>query len=77
MQPYVLRSRDRTPTNLNIDDNLLNEARRLGNHRTKKETVNTALQEYIMRLKRLAFLKLQGTIDFDPKWDHKAARRKR
>lgn len=65
------------PTNLNIDDKLLNQARRMGGHRTKKATVNTALQEYIQRLKRLEFLKLEGTIDFDPKWDHKAARRKR
>ena len=65
------------PTNLAIDDNLLNEARRIGRHRTKKATVNEALKEYIMYLKRLRSLELMGTIDFDPKYDYKAARRKR
>jgi len=65
------------PTNLAIDDYLLNEARRMGGHRTKKATVNEALKEYIMHLKRLRSLELMGTIDFDPKYDYKAARRKR
>jgi len=32
-------------TNLDIDDRLLNEALRMGGHRTKKETVTEALQE--------------------------------
>lgn len=35
------------PTNLSIDDDLLNEARVLGGHRTKKDTVNEALREYV------------------------------
>ena len=35
------------PTNLAIDDQLLEQARRIGKHKTKKETVNTALEEYI------------------------------
>ena len=36
------------PTNLSINGQLLNEARVLGGHRTKKDTVNEALQEYIL-----------------------------
>ena len=40
------------PTNLALDDNLLNKALRLGGHRTKRETVNEALKEYIERRKR-------------------------
>jgi hypothetical protein len=64
------------PTNLNIDDRLLAEAVKVGGQRTKKETVNEALREYIQRRKRLEIVKLFGTIDFDPAWDYKAARRR-
>ena len=65
------------PTNLNIDDRLLEEAVKVGRHRTKRETVNEALQEYIQRRRRLELTKYFGKIDFDPTWDHKKARRKR
>ncbi|OGP48428.1 MAG: antitoxin [Deltaproteobacteria bacterium RBG_16_55_12] len=62
------------PTNLAIDDKLLETALRVGKHRTKRETVNDALREYIQRRKRLDALKLFGTIDFDPTYDYKKAR---
>ena len=62
------------PTNLAIDDKLLERALRVGKHRTKRETVNDALREYIQRRKRLDALKLFGTIDFDPTYDYKKAR---
>jgi hypothetical protein len=65
------------PTNLAIDDRLINEARKVGCHRTKKEAVTAALQEYIAHRKRLGVLNLFGTIDFDPGWDYKAERRRR
>jgi len=65
------------PTNLAIDDKLLERALRVGKHRTKRETVNDALREYIQRRKRLDALKLFGTIDFDPKYDYKKARKAR
>ena len=65
------------PTNLAIDDKLLDEALRMGKHRTKKATVNEALSEYIQRRKRLNTLKLFGTIDFDPRYDYKTERKKR
>lgn len=64
------------PTNLSIDDKLLNDALRIGGHRTKRETVNEALQEYIQRRRRRRFTKLFGTIDFRPDWDYKKARRR-
>lgn len=66
----------RVPTNLAIDDKLLNEALRIGRHRTKRETVNEALQEYIRRRKRRRFARLFGTIDFRPDWDYKKARKR-
>jgi Arc/MetJ family transcription regulator len=64
-------------TNLAIDDTLLCEAVRLGKQRTKKATVNEALREYIDRRKRLKALELFGAIDFDPRYDYKAERKKR
>jgi Arc/MetJ family transcription regulator len=64
------------PTNLSIDDELLDEALRLGGRRTKRETVNEALAEYVQRRKRRKFVHLFGTIDFRPDWDYKKARRR-
>jgi Arc/MetJ family transcription regulator len=42
----------RMPTNLAIDDELLSEAQKVGGYRTKKDTVNEALREYIQRQPR-------------------------
>ena len=64
------------PTNLAIDDELLEEALQLGGHRTKKATVNEALQEYIQRRKQLKILDLFGQIDYDPDYDYKEQRRR-
>ena len=64
------------PTNLAIDDGLLEEALRLGGRRTKRETVNEALAEYVQRRKRRNFSRLFGTIEFRPDWDYKKARRR-
>ena len=61
-------------TNLAIDDKLIDEARRVGNHKTKKEAVTTALQEYVQRRKQLEILKFFGTIDYDPAYDYKKTR---
>lgn len=64
-------------TNLALDDRLIEEARRTGRHKTKKEAVTAALEEYIKHRKRLRILELFGTIDYDPKYDYKAERRRR
>ena len=53
-------------TNLVLDDNLIQEAVRVGGHRTKKAAVTQALQEYIQRRKQRAILDLFGTIDLLP-----------
>ena len=65
------------PTNLAIDDRLLERARRVGGHRTKKATVTEALEEYIQYRKRLKAMEGFGTIDFDPNFDYKRERRRR
>ncbi len=65
------------PTNLAIDDALLGEAQRIGGRKTKRETVNQALAEFVQRRKRRELVRLFGTIDYDPAYDYKAARRRR
>lgn len=64
------------PTNLALDDRLIEEARRTGRHKTKKEAVTAALEEYIKRRRRLRLLSLSSSIDYDPNYDYKAARRR-
>jgi Arc/MetJ family transcription regulator len=64
-------------TNLNIDENLLEEAQRLGEKKTKRETVNEALAEYIQHRKQKSILKLFGTVDIDSSFDYKENRSRR
>ena len=64
-------------TNLALDDELLNEALKVGGRATKKETGTEALQEYIGRRKQARIAELFGTIDYDPKYDYKKQRRRR
>lgn len=63
------------PTNLAIDDRLINEARELGHHRTKKEAVTAALDEYIRKRKQLKILELFGKIEYDENYDYKRERK--
>ncbi|MGA2983541.1 MAG: type II toxin-antitoxin system VapB family antitoxin [Terriglobia bacterium] len=63
------------PTNLAIDDRLIEEAQKLGRHRTKKDTVTAALDEYIQRRKQQSILSLFGTIEYDQAYDYKRERR--
>ena len=61
--------------NLSADDKLIEKARRVGRHKTKKDAVTPALVEYVQRRKRLRILGAFGTVDFDPTYDYKAERR--
>jgi hypothetical protein len=63
-------------TNLAIDEQLLEEALRIGGQRTKKATVTEALQEYIQRRRQARIVDLFGTVEIDPKYDYKKQRRK-
>ena len=65
------------PTNLAIDDKLLNEAQKIGRHKTKKNTVNEALKEYIMKRKQKNILSLFGKVDIEPSYDYKKERKAR
>jgi hypothetical protein len=62
------------PTNLAIDDALINEAKAVGNHKTKKEAVTAALEKYVQWHKQQEILEHFGTIDYDPDYDYKKIR---
>ena len=64
-------------TNLALDDALIEEARRAGKHKTKKEAVTAALGEYIQRRKQVRILDAFGSFEFDPVYDYKTERRRR
>jgi hypothetical protein len=49
----------------------------VGHHKAKKKAVATALSERIARCKRLEILSSFGTIDYDPKCDYKAERKRK
>ncbi len=61
-------------TNLAIDDKLLEEALSISGLKTKKDTVNYALKEFINRRKQLELLDLFGKLDPDADYDYKKAR---
>ncbi|HPO16802.1 MAG TPA: type II toxin-antitoxin system VapB family antitoxin [Candidatus Hydrogenedentes bacterium] len=63
------------PTNLAIDDRLIEEAQKVGGHKTKKAAVTAALQNYITQQRQLEVLNLFGTVDFDSTYDHKTLRK--
>jgi Arc/MetJ family transcription regulator len=65
------------PTNLNLDDALVEEAVKLSGRRTKRETVNAALQEFVSRRKQRRILDLFGRLEWDPRYDHKKERDRR
>jgi len=53
-------------TNLTLDDRLMEEARQLGGHKTRKQAVNAALAEYVIRHKQMQIRDAFCTVSFDP-----------
>jgi Arc/MetJ family transcription regulator len=60
--------------NLALDDRLILEVKKVGNHRTKKEAVTAALREYLAHRRRMDVLKAFGSFDFAADYDYKKAR---
>jgi len=61
-------------TNLAIDDKLLHKALEISGLKTKKDTVNLALKEFVDRRKQLEIIKIFGKMDPDPDYDYKRGR---
>jgi Arc/MetJ family transcription regulator len=65
------------PTNLALDDQLIEQARRAGGHKTKREAVTAALRAYVKARRRGEMLELAGTVEFWPAFDHRSMRRRK
>jgi len=67
-------------TNLSIDTDidtqLLDDALKIGGLKTRNDTVNMALEEFIQRRKAADILTLFGTVEYDADYDYKEARRR-
>ena len=62
------------PTNLNIDDSLLEKAVLLGKHKSKREAVNTALEEYVKLRKQMRIKEFFNAVDYDKSYNYKRQR---
>ena len=63
-------------TNLALDDRLIEEARRAGRHKSKKEAVTAALEEYVQKRQQMRILEAFGTFTVDPAYDNKRERQR-
>ena len=63
------------PTNLTIDDELLEKARIIGKHKTKKAVVTEALKEYIEKRNQIRIFELFGSVVYEPGFDYKTQRK--
>ncbi len=61
-------------TNVFLDDDLVEEARKLTGIQTKRELVNEALRVLIESQKRKNLLEIMGKIEFAHGYDHKELR---
>jgi Arc/MetJ family transcription regulator len=61
-------------TNIEIDQDLLNEVLVLGGFKTKKAAVNEALAEYVRVRKNRNIIQLFGQIEYDPAYFYKSER---
>ena len=64
-------------TNLAIDNELLDTALKVGGLKSKKETVNQALSEFIKRRKVADIIELFGKVEYDADYDYKKGRQDR
>lgn len=63
-------------TNIQLDEDLIAEAQKLGRHSSKRATVEDALLEYVQRRKQLEIVELFGQIDYEESYDYKLCRRR-
>ena len=61
-------------TNLSIDPDLIERARRVSGEKTKKAAVTKALEEFIARREQRNLLELFGKLEWNVDYDYKAER---
>ena len=61
-------------TNIDLDEELITEAFRYTDLRTKKDLVHLALSEFVARHRRRDLRELPGTVDIRPDYDYKRLR---
>ncbi|CAN5663434.1 MAG: type II toxin-antitoxin system VapB family antitoxin [Rubrobacter sp.] len=61
-------------TNIVLDDELVEEAFRHSDAKTKRELVDRALREFVDKHKRRDIRELRGKISFHPGYDYKKLR---
>lgn len=64
-------------TNLAIDDKLLETALQVGGLKTKKDTVNLALEEFIKRRKMEDVISMFNNIEYDKGYNYKRLRNRK
>lgn len=64
-------------TNLDLDDDLVQQAVKAGKHKTKKAAVTAALEEYVRRSEQRKIEDVLEKIDYDRAYDYKHERRRR
>ncbi|MEA5504057.1 type II toxin-antitoxin system VapB family antitoxin [Halotia wernerae UHCC 0503] len=63
-------------TNIEIVNNLIQEALELGGHISRRAVIEEALKEYVQRRKQLKVLELFGTIEYEDNYDHQQQRQR-
>ncbi len=61
-------------TNINLDDQLVEDAFKLSRAKTKRELIHEALEEFVQSRRRMDLLDLEGRIEFAKGYDHKKVR---
>ncbi len=61
-------------TNLAINQDLLNQALAISGLKTKKDTVNIALKEFVNHRKQIEIINFFGSMNPDPDYDYKKGR---
>ncbi len=72
-----LCDRSHMATNIQLNEDLITEAQRLGKQPSKRATVEEALREYVQRRKQQEVIQLFGQIDYDETYDYKTSRYRR
>jgi Arc/MetJ family transcription regulator len=68
MEVYIMR------TNIVLEDEILKEAFKISNIKTKKELINIALIEFVQNRKKMNLIDLKGKIRFADDYNYKKLR---